>query len=156
MDSRPRSGSMLDTTTVCAIAEVCVKCFITEYFQARNSMEKYRWLSNHLLEKRKDTYEHTGKGLSLYQQQATFPMLKQEHPSLDAVHSQIFQNVAVRVDLAFKAFFRRCKSGDNPGYPRFKGKGRYDSFTFPQSGFALLDLLPQHMIGQPLLAPSVR
>jgi putative transposase len=48
------------------------------------------------------------------------------------VHSQVLQNVAVRIDLAFKAFFRRCKSGEQPGYPRFKGKGRYPSMTFPQ------------------------
>jgi putative transposase len=43
------------------------------------------------------------------------------------------QNVAVRIDLAFKAFFRRVKAGDKPGYPRFGGKHRYDSFTFPQA-----------------------
>jgi len=43
----------------------------------------------------------------------------------------------MRVDLAFKAFFRRVKAGENPGYPGFKGKGRYDSFTYPQSGFKL-------------------
>ena len=101
------------------------------------TLEECRWLYNHLLEKRKDTYEHTGKSLTLYRQQATFSMLKQERVSLDTVHSQVLQNVAVRVDLAFKAFFRRCKSGENPGYPRFKGKGRYDSFTFPQSGFSI-------------------
>jgi putative transposase len=41
------------------------------------------------------------------------------------------QNVAVRVDLAFKAFFRRCNEhAEEPGYPRFKGRGRYDSFTY--------------------------
>jgi putative transposase len=47
----------------------------------------------------------------------------------------VLQNVAVRIDLAFKAFFRRCKVGENPGYPRLRGKDRYDSFTFPQFGF---------------------
>ncbi len=36
--------------------------------------------------------------------------------------------------MAFKAFFRRLKSGEKPGYPRFKGFGRYDSFTYPQEG----------------------
>jgi putative transposase len=36
-----------------------------------------------------------------------------------------------------KAFFRRVKAGEKPGYPRFKGYGRYDSFTFPQSGFSI-------------------
>jgi putative transposase len=47
------------------------------------------------------------------------------------------QNVAVRLDLAFKAFFRRSKDGEQPGYPRFRGRDRYDSFCYPQSGFAL-------------------
>ncbi len=42
-----------------------------------------------------------------------------------------------RLDKAFAAFFRRLKHGEKPGYPRFQGQGRYDSFTYPQSGFAL-------------------
>jgi putative transposase len=60
------------------------------------------------------------------------PALKAERPALAGVHSQVLQNVAVRIDLAFKAFFRRLKAGETPGYPRFRGKGRYDSLTFPQ------------------------
>ncbi len=51
---------------------------------------------------------------------------------LAGVHSQVLQNVAVRLDLAFQAFFRRMKAGESSGYPRFRGRGRYDSFTFPQ------------------------
>jgi putative transposase len=62
------------------------------------------------------------------------PQLKHEHPTLSSVHSQVLQNVAVRIDLAFKAFFRRCTAGEEPGYPRFRGKDRYDSMTFPQYG----------------------
>ena len=30
------------------------------------------------------------------------------------------------------AYFRRLKAGETPGYPRFRGKGRYDSLTYPQ------------------------
>jgi putative transposase len=101
------------------------------------TLEECRWLYNHLLEKRKEAYEQDGKGLSCYQQQATYPMLKQDRPSLKTVHSQVLQNVAVRIDLAFKAFFRRCKAGEEPGYPRFRGVNRYDSFTYPQSGFKI-------------------
>ncbi len=101
------------------------------------TLEECRWLYNHLLENRKTTYEQTGKGLTLYGQQATFPILKAERPSLFTVHSQVLQNVAVRIDLAFKAFFRRVKAGETPGYPRFRGPDRYDSFTFPQSGFSV-------------------
>ncbi len=60
------------------------------------------------------------------------PALKAARPSLAGVQSQVLQNVAVRIDLAFQAFFRRCKTGKKPGYPRFRGKGRYNSLTFPQ------------------------
>ena len=59
-------------------------------------------------------------------------MLKAERPQLAGVQSQVLQNVVVRIDLAFQAFFRRCAAGEALGYPRFRGKGRYDSLTFPQ------------------------
>lgn len=102
------------------------------------TLEECRWLYNHLLERRKLLYEQEGTSVSLYQQQDTFGRLKQERPSLLSVHSQVLQNVAVRVDLAFKAFFRRVREhAKDPGYPRFKGRDRYDSFTFPQSGFSI-------------------
>jgi len=101
------------------------------------TLHECRWLYNHLLEKRKEAYEQEGKSLSCYGQQATYPMLKQERPSLNKVHSQVLQNVAVRIDLAFKAFFRRCRAGEKPGFPRFRGTDRYDSFTYPQFGFKI-------------------
>src|SRR5213080_2258431 len=101
------------------------------------TLEECRWLYNHLLEKRKTASELTGKSLTCYGQIKTFPILKDERPSLNGVHSQVLQNVAVRIDLALKAFFRRVKAGEKPGYPRFKGYGRYDSFTYPQSGFSI-------------------
>jgi len=101
------------------------------------TLDECRWLYNHLLEKRKEAYEQTGKGITCYQQQATYPVLKQERPSLNTVHSQVLQNVAVRIDLAMQAFFRRVKAGETPGYPRFRGRDRYDSFTYPQSGFSI-------------------
>jgi putative transposase len=105
----------------------------------RRTLNECRWLYNRLLEERRDAYEQTGKGLSLYSQIDRFPALKVERESLKGVHSQVLQNVAVRLDLAFKAFFRRVRTGDKPGYPRFRGAGRYDSFTYPQSGFRMED-----------------
>jgi putative transposase len=67
------------------------------------------------------------------------PIWKAEHPEPENVYSQVLQNVTERVDLAFKAFFRRIKAGHKNGFPRFKGFGRYDSFTYTQSGFELRD-----------------
>jgi putative transposase len=58
-------------------------------------------------------------------------------PELKEVHSLVLQNVIVRVELAFKAFFRRVQSGEEPGYPRFRGRNRYDSITYTQSGFGV-------------------
>jgi putative transposase len=95
-------------------------------------LEECRWLYNQLLEQRKTSYEATKTSPSMYDQQATIPTLKKERPALATVHSQVLQNIAVRIDLAFKAFFRRVIAGEKPGYPRFRGKFRYDSMTFPQ------------------------
>jgi putative transposase len=95
-------------------------------------LEECRWLYNHLLAERRDAWQQRQESVRLYDQQATLPALKAERPALASVHSQVLQNVAVRTDLAFQAFFRRCRAGETPGYPRFRGKGRYDSLTFPQ------------------------
>ena len=53
------------------------------------------------------------------------PEWKKSKPELKNVHSQVLQEIVKRVDLAFQAFFRRVKNGETPGYPRFKGYGRY-------------------------------
>jgi putative transposase len=97
------------------------------------TLDECRWLYNHLLEARQAAWEERHESLGLYHQHATLPALKVERPALATVHSQVLQNVAVRIDLAFKAFFRRVKAGEKPGYPRFRGRDRYDSFCYPQA-----------------------
>jgi putative transposase len=96
------------------------------------TLEECRWLYNHLLEQRCTVYEQEGKELSCFEQQRTYAALKEQRSSLSMVHSQVLQNVAIRIDMVFKPFVRRCKQGENPGAPRFKGQGRYDSITYPQ------------------------
>jgi len=108
----------------------------------RTSLEKVlelcRWVYNDTLAARKNAYEQDGKSLGLYDTNKLLTQWKADKPALKGVHSQVLQNVQERVELAFKAFFRRVKAGEEPGYPRFKGKGLYDSFTFKQSGFKLV------------------
>jgi putative transposase len=103
------------------------------------TLELCRWVFNETLATRKNSWEREKKTLSLYDMNRLLTLWKQEHTELKNVHSQVLQNVQERVDLAFKAFFRRVKAGEKPGYPRFRGYGRYDSFTFKQSGFVLQD-----------------
>jgi len=85
-----------------------------------------------MLADRKNAYDRCGIGLTYYQQAEQLKYLDL------GIYSQVAQDVLRRLDKAFKAFFRRVKSGDTPGYPRFKGYKRYDSFTYPQSGFKIL------------------
>ena len=50
------------------------------------------------------------------------------------VHSQVLQNVLKRLETSYEKFF------DGAGYPRFQGRNRYDSFTYPQQpGFSFTD-----------------
>ena len=101
-------------------------------------LNECRWLYNELLGQRKLAYEELDMTLSKYQQSMLLPLLKNERSSLDQVHSQVLQNVVDRLDKGFQAFFRRCKQGEKPGFPRFRGIHRYSSFCYPQSGFALV------------------
>jgi putative transposase len=48
--------------------------------------------------------------------------------ALAAVPIEVTRSALRRLDGAFKAFFRRVKSGETPGYPRFRSRDRYDSF----------------------------
>ncbi|MDE2743959.1 MAG: transposase [Gemmatimonadota bacterium] len=101
--------------------------------QLKAHLEECRRLYNHFVVDRIQAYQDRGTSLGLYDQIGRLPFLKTDRPTLKQVHSQVLQNVAVRVDLAFKAFFRRCsEKAGKAGFPRFKGQGRYDSLTYPQ------------------------
>jgi len=101
----------------------------------QEQLDECRWLYNHFLEERREAWEKEKKSISYFQQSESLPELKKMRPSLNKVYSQVLQNVADRVDKAFQGFFRRVKNKEKPGYPRFKGSGRYDSFTYKQAGF---------------------
>jgi len=102
------------------------------------TFEECRWLYNHFLEERKGSWEKNKKSLNYHTQAVSIPKLKKERSSLAFVYSQVLQNVAVRIDIAFQSFFRRVKAKDKKvGYPRFKGIGWYDSFTYSQTGFKI-------------------
>ncbi len=104
-----------------------------------STLDACRWVYNHFLEQRKDAWENEQKSISMYDQSNSLSGLKARHQFLQDVHSQLLQNVSTRVDLAFRAFFFRLKRGQKPGYPRFRGRHRYDSFCFPQKGYKLHD-----------------
>jgi putative transposase len=101
------------------------------------TLELCRQVYNETLAYRRDKYEQEHVSVSSYATHNLLPVWKKNAPELKDVFSQTLQEVQERVELAFRAFFRRVKNGENPGYPRFKGYGWYDSFTYPQMGFNL-------------------
>jgi len=101
----------------------------------QETLDECRWLYNHFLEERKNSWEKDKKSIGYFQQSKSIVALKKERPSLNKVYSQSLQNVADRIDKAFQNFFRRVKQGQTPGYPRFKNFDRYNSFTYKQPDF---------------------
>jgi putative transposase len=100
-------------------------------------LRRCRELYNSALDQRKAFYQMRRKSLGYSQQAAELADIKAAFPAYQDIYSQVLQDVLRRLDKAFAAFFRRIRNGETPGYPRFQGQGRYDSFTYPQSGFAL-------------------
>ena len=101
-----------------------------------------RWVYNKALETRKAAWEERQESVSKYDTVKMLPLWKAEHEWLTDGHAQAMQEAQTRLDLAFRAFFRRVKSGEKePGYPRFRSRDRYDSCTYPQAkgNWRLLD-----------------
>ncbi len=99
-----------------------------------------RLVYNSLVHERTAFHEQGLKSPTFYTQAPAIAQWKKDHTELKTVHSQVLQNVAIRVERAFQAFFGRVKenkskAGKAPGYPRLKGNGQYDSITYPGSGF---------------------
>jgi len=104
------------------------------------TLARCRELYNAGLAERKEAYRMAGKTISYYEQKRDLPeiknVLREEYQN---IHSQVLQDVLLRLERAFQAFFRRVKAGEKPGYPRFQGRHRYNSFTYPQGGYTLED-----------------
>jgi len=96
-----------------------------------------RELYNASLEERKEAYRMSKVTITYNQQANQLPEIKELRPELNDIHSQVLQDILRRVEKAMKAFFRRAKAGEKPGYPRYKSYNRFDSFTYPQSGFSI-------------------
>jgi putative transposase len=102
------------------------------------TLARCRELYNAGLAERKEAYRLAGKSISYYEQKRDLPAIKTAiRPEYQDIHSQVLQDVLLQLNRAFENFFRRIKNGEEPGYPRFQGRNRYNSFTYPQGGYSL-------------------
>src|SRR5215212_3939823 len=94
-------------------------------------------LYNAALQERREAWKICKKSVTYQEQANQLSEIKECRTEFGKIHSQVLQDTLKRLDKAFEAFFRRVKTGDKAGFPRFRSRARYDSFTFPQSGFAI-------------------
>lgn len=123
-----------------------IKTFRYRLYPSRNqelrletTLETCRRWYNECLAERKDVYEMSGMSVSKFQQLSRVKDFRKSNPYASEVHSHVLQVVTSDLDKAFSAFFLRSKAGKTPGYPRFKGRGRFDSFGYKEyaNGFKL-------------------
>jgi putative transposase len=91
-------------------------------------------LYNAALQERREAWQKCGVGVTLAQQSAQLPEIKEARPEYRDINAQVLQDVLTRLDRAFQAFFRRIHEGQTPGYPRYHSANRYNSFTYKQVG----------------------
>jgi putative transposase len=136
MDKNPMAANTIRT---------CTKSFKYRIYPTKtqakileNWLELSRELYNAALEERREAWKR-GVSVSFRMQSAQLPEIKKLRPEYKEVNAQVLQQVLHRLDRAFKNFFRRVKKGESPGYPRFKGEGRFSSIVYPQykNGFHL-------------------
>lgn len=100
-----------------------------------NHLNVCRLVYNNLLEACEYKYSDTGTVYSEYDMDKILTGYKKENRWLYNYESHILTNISKRIDLAYKAYFRRMNS-KNPkfppeewGKPKFKKYGTYESFT---------------------------
>lgn len=87
---------------------------------------------NAALQERRDAWRMERKSVTYRDQQNEITELRKDS-AFQWMACDIMRDPIRRVDRAFKAFFRRCKLREKPGFPRFRSRHRYDSFTFSLS-----------------------
>ena len=91
-------------------------------------------LYNAALENRRNSWRDRRVGVTYNQQAADLKHIRAFDPDQARWSYCSQQDTLRRLDKAFAAFFRRVKTGETPGYPRFKGAGVFDTVTWPTDG----------------------
>lgn len=102
-------------------------------------LDQCRLLYNAALEQRISAYRRQKKSLTRFDQYKDLTVLRAGDSVFSGTSVAAQRSALSRLDLAYKAFFRRCKAGQKPGFPRFRGKGSYDTFSLGKPGIRITD-----------------
>ncbi|WP_229799190.1 RNA-guided endonuclease InsQ/TnpB family protein, partial [Planomonospora parontospora] len=109
-------------------------------------LEDHRQLYNAALEHRRTAYRKAAVTVRYGDQSADLKHIRADDPGGQGRWSFSSQQATLRrLDKAFRAFFDRVKAGRAPGFPRFKGRGRFGTVTWPKDGDGCRwDSQPEH------------
>jgi putative transposase len=106
-------------------------------------LEDTRQLYNAALEERREAWRMGRHRVTFYSQDAQLKQIRADDPERYGHWSFECERAAIRrLDRAFQGFYRRVKAGQKPGYPRFKGRGRWDSIEWRAKNGARWDSVP--------------
>ena len=87
------------------------------------------------LQERRDAWRMCRTSISYKLQCRSLTLVRQDDPAnLGSVNTAVERGALQRIDRAFAAFFRRCKAGGKPGYPRFRSRRRYTTIEVNDVG----------------------
>ncbi|WP_084964499.1 RNA-guided endonuclease InsQ/TnpB family protein [Thermoactinospora rubra] len=109
-------------------------------------LDDHRALYNAALEHRRTAYRMAGVSITYGDQSGELKHIRADDPEGQGRWSFSSQQATLRrLDKAFAAFFTRVREGRTPGFPRFKGRGWFDTVTWPKDGDGCRwDSQPQH------------
>ncbi|WP_345531711.1 transposase [Microbispora amethystogenes] len=109
-------------------------------------LHDHRELYNAALEHRRTAYRRAGVTVRYGDQSGELKHIRADDPDGQGRWSFSSQQATLRrLDKAFAAFFARVKAGRTPGFPRFKGRGWFDTVEWPRDGDGCRwDSQPEH------------
>jgi putative transposase len=100
-------------------------------------IDRLRELYNAGLQERRDAWQMCRETVGFYAQSAQLKDVRRIRPEYAGIDFLVCEDALRRLQRAFDGFFRRVKAGKTPGYPRFRGRARYNSVTFRKHGWKL-------------------
>ena len=127
---------MTNLAFFCYVGEVTRTCRYRLNPSRVQAATLFSWLHltrefyNAALEEREQAWERQHHSVSLFDQQAQVSVVRAERGDLAKIPVVVLRGALRRADLAYQAFYRRCKSGQKPGHPRYKSTKRWRTLEF--------------------------
>lgn len=103
-----------------------------------HSLDLLRDIYNGGLQERRDAWKLNRVRVSCFDQIKQVPDIRKLNPDYLDVQARSIHQTLRQLEKSFNGFFSRLKSGQKPGFPRFKNQASFNSVIYNQHGFKLI------------------